>query len=453
MSDKDEKVITFLELTNSSDPEEALLLLEQNDWNLENSVNNYFLIHEDDNKQAASSSSPSKSSPINSGEGGNVYYDDQDNVRAPMTAYTDTMIDSNDVYDQFTGRAIPANRRRPQHQQRNNPFETFRNFQAEVKVPSPTAPTRKQTQLAELFKPPLDILSFGSFDTVKKMAEQKKAFLLVNIQDVTEFDCQKLNRDTWSHTGLKSYISNHFVFWQVSKDSNEGAYFVKIYPVQQYPYIGIIDPRTGRNMINTQGKFIDSDQAYSFLQKFVTSKEQPLDETDSKDVKRQKRHTTEEEELEKAIQLSLQGATNQNKQDDQDEQDEQDQQDEQDEQEEQEEQDEQEELQEDEDLSMYEKEIVVPPPNATPIVDETIGKVGDCVIQVRLPSGEVLKGNFQSTDTVQKIYYFVTVKSGIKNFVLMTPFPRVELTGELISKTLQQNDLVPRAILTVKDTP
>lgn len=40
-------------------------------------------------------------------------------------------------------------------------------------------------------------------------------WLLVNLQDSTEFSCQVLNRDLWSNTRVKRIINDNFVFWQV----------------------------------------------------------------------------------------------------------------------------------------------------------------------------------------------------------------------------------------------
>lgn len=43
----------------------------------------------------------------------------------------------------------------------------------------------------------------------------KKRWLMVNIQDASEFPCQVLNRDVWSNAAVKTIIKEHFIFWQV----------------------------------------------------------------------------------------------------------------------------------------------------------------------------------------------------------------------------------------------
>ena len=38
---------------------------------------------------------------------------------------------------------------------------------------------------------------------------------MVNVQNVSEFTCQVLNRDVWSHKRIKDLIKEHFLFLQV----------------------------------------------------------------------------------------------------------------------------------------------------------------------------------------------------------------------------------------------
>jgi len=45
--------------------------------------------------------------------------------------------------------------------------------------------------------------------------QHKKKWLLVNVQDSTEFASQVLNCDVWSNHNVKDIIRQHFLFWQV----------------------------------------------------------------------------------------------------------------------------------------------------------------------------------------------------------------------------------------------
>lgn len=71
-------------------------------------------------------------------------------------------------------------------------------------------------------------------------------WLMINVQDESEFSCQVLNRDIWSSPAVKSIIEEHFVFWQVYKNSREGLRYMQFYPVNQFPYVAVLDPRTGQ---------------------------------------------------------------------------------------------------------------------------------------------------------------------------------------------------------------
>ena len=74
----------------------------------------------------------------------------------------------------------------------------------------------KKRTLEELFKPPIDIIFKGDLQTARDSATSAKKWLLVNIQDACEFQCQVLNRDVWSNEAVKTILREHFIFWQVS---------------------------------------------------------------------------------------------------------------------------------------------------------------------------------------------------------------------------------------------
>ena len=123
-------------------------------------------------------------------------------------------------------------------------FDGFRDFQAETRNMEdrleqglPVSKSKKRT-LEELFKPPLDLMYQGDWQSARDHADKTKRWLLVNIQvnaqlsiilsraedqssgvqDAQEFQCQVLNRDLWSNQGVKSIVREHFVFWQVRSE-------------------------------------------------------------------------------------------------------------------------------------------------------------------------------------------------------------------------------------------
>eukprot|EP01132_Coremiostelium_polycephalum_P006609 gene6609-8178_t len=448
--DNQEKLQLFLSLTGSDDTPLALNILEQNNWDVETSVNFFYTTkdindapisthHNEPNRTSPPSSRNNTSSPTSSSGNNGIYnsdYIDEDEyIRAPIPEKMDTLVDYNPALD------LAATKRR--YQKPANAFEAFRDFQQERGGPNATSQfTGKQKTLAELFKPPFEILTFGPFDELKMKASDKQMWLLVNIQDSTEFDCQKLNRDTWSNKDLREYITKNFLFWQVGNETSEGKLFCQFYHVHKFPYIAVIDPRTGEKLTSDNPGFLEADDMLIYLETFCEThafnsfvKKTPSTTTTTTSTgdaqkKQRKYESLEEEELERAIQASL----NQNKKDNQEEDEDEPNEDAFDDYMAQQDKVEKQQKEDSKKLAAVE-----PPP-------QTVGLAGDCTIQIRC-SDETLKGNFNSTDKIQNIYYFVQMKKGITDFKLLTSFPKVELTGDLVFKTLKEMDLAPRAVL------
>lgn len=125
------------------------------------------------------------------------------------------------------------------------------NAQAAVNVPAQAPPSR----LSELFRPPVDINFCGSFQAARDFAKDQNRWLIVNVQDMASFGCQVLNRDIWSSEQLRKIIKKYFVFWQVATDNSDGHRFQVFYSVNSYPYVGIIDPRTGEEKLSHKHGF------------------------------------------------------------------------------------------------------------------------------------------------------------------------------------------------------
>ncbi|KAI4580483.1 hypothetical protein MJT46_019252 [Ovis ammon polii x Ovis aries] len=105
---------------------------------------------------------------------------------------------------------------------------------------------KKLTTLADLFRPPIDLMHKGSFETAKECGQMQNKWLMINIQNVQDFACQCLNRDVWSNEAVKNIIREHFIFWQVYHDSEEGQRYIQFYKLGDFPYVSILDPRTGK---------------------------------------------------------------------------------------------------------------------------------------------------------------------------------------------------------------
>jgi thioredoxin-related protein len=104
-------------------------------------------------------------------------------------------------------------------------------------------------QLSALYQVPLEILYHGTFEEVefffsglstlisfffqaKDFAKKERKWLLVNIQDNSEFACHVLNRDVWANDGIKELIKCGFIFWQQLECSHEGQNYCRLYNVK-----------------------------------------------------------------------------------------------------------------------------------------------------------------------------------------------------------------------------
>lgn len=108
--------------------------------------------------------------------------------------------------------------------------------------------TLTQRRLADLFKPPFDIMSRISLEDAKVQGRREQKWILINIQDNSEFQCQVLNRDFWSKPEIKRAVKESFIFLQYHVDSPLGEMFCNFYHVDKYPYICILDPMTGERV-------------------------------------------------------------------------------------------------------------------------------------------------------------------------------------------------------------
>lgn len=214
----------------------AKSLLEACNGNLEMAVEMHLDSCEDPQTQATSSHAEAANGSNAAGFASRA----TDDVRAPIPQTRGILVEPFQAY--------PTRRR-----QAKSVFDAFRDFQAEARQQeageNQSIPRGKKKTLHDLFRPPIDLLHKGTFDTAKVDGQEHSKWLLVNVQDVREFPCQQLNRDVWSNDSVRSIIKENFVLWQVYRDSNEGERFIQFYHVTSYPYLAVLDPRTGEKMV------------------------------------------------------------------------------------------------------------------------------------------------------------------------------------------------------------
>lgn len=178
--------------------------------------------------------------------------------------------------------------------------------------------SNKTNLLAQLFQPPVDLISPLSLSDARDQGKEEEKWVLVNVQDPSVFDCSALNRDIWRNPQIKETVKENFLFLQFNKDDPRGAQYVNYYLTQTrdddsiYPHIAIIDPRTGEQVKIWSGspvpsasdflmdlhEFLDRYSLKAFAKNPVATRKP---EKKSKDVERM----TEEEMLEMALQNSL----------------------------------------------------------------------------------------------------------------------------------------------------
>ncbi|KAK6175714.1 hypothetical protein SNE40_014111 [Patella caerulea] len=232
----------------------------------------------------------------------------QSSIRAPIPQKREVLVEDSPV-SAYRGRKLPA----------ASVFDGFRDFQAETRqqeekllggsasTSSSTTNPSKQRTLEDLFRPPIDLTFKGTFQKAREAGTNKKKWLLVNIQNVQEFQCQVLNRDVWSHSAVRGIVTQHFIFWQVYHDSEEGKKYIQFYEIQEWPYIAIIDPVTGEKMISWHK--MDPLTFCDCVTEFLALHSTDSGSDNSPPCKRHKKSTivdaTEDAQLEAAIKASM----------------------------------------------------------------------------------------------------------------------------------------------------
>lgn len=116
----------------------------------------------------------------------------------------------------------------------------------------------KQRRLADLYRPSFDIITFLNLDDAKVEGQKKNKWLLINIQKLSIFQSQILNRDLWSNFLVKKIIKNNFLFLQYHFDSSNGITYLNYYNVSDFPHIAILDPITGEKIFQWEDGAVPS---------------------------------------------------------------------------------------------------------------------------------------------------------------------------------------------------
>lgn len=213
---------------------------------------------------------------------------------------------------------------------RGNPFSQPTIWDDPSVVGRPAAPpsagdsgvTSRAQRLADLFRPPYDLMSGLSWDEARDQGKEELKWLLVNLQDMTDFNCQALNRDIWKNEAVADLVRESFVFLQYAKEDPQAEPYITFYFPNQshenpnnYPHVSIVDPRTGEQVKVWSGTPFPSAtdfhaQLAEFLDRYSLSPnaKNPVVKTKRPERAVDVDRMTEEEMLEMALKNSLAAA-------------------------------------------------------------------------------------------------------------------------------------------------
>jgi len=170
-----------------------------------------------------------------------------------------------------------------------------------------------------MYRAPTEIIEDMNWDEAKELGKIEEKWLLINIQDSRVFDCQRLNRDIWKHPTIQSVVKESFVFMPWEKTDYEADQFIRHYfprkdDMSAYPYIAIVDPRTGEQVKKWSGPPMPEAEdfimaLYDFLDRYslkIDATNPVAKRKNEKSAHNDIDRMTEEEMLERAIQSSLQ---------------------------------------------------------------------------------------------------------------------------------------------------
>lgn len=174
-------------------------------------------------------------------------------------------------------------------------------------------------RLADLFRPPYDLMAHMTWDDARDAGKEEQKWILVNVQDMNDFNCQALNRDVWKDDAVVALVKDSFIFLQYSRgDARATEYNTFYFPAHaqenrdNFPHVAIIDPRTGEQVKVWSGIPFPSAQEFhaqlvEFLDRYslAQNSKNPVSKQKAPQRSLDVDRMTEEEMLEMALRNSL----------------------------------------------------------------------------------------------------------------------------------------------------
>lgn len=291
LDDTESKVQELMSITNAS-RDVAESLLARLDWDLQSAVVSFL------EEPSLAEDSPTQA---------------EDYVRPPIERKKMKLIDD-----------LPIRKvRKSKEAQPTNIFTTFRDLKEEQETIQLGNSGSKREKLADLYRPPFDILFTGTYREALGEASRTRRYLIVNIQSEKEFASHMLNRDTWYDSSVKEVVQAHFVLWQVQNSSTLAKEYMYVHVnncilysianiqsrmrhhVSMLPQISIIDPDKDEVLLSWEG-FVSPTDMVVRLNNFLRANPVVIDQDfqESK-ISRDFDELTEEEQIKAAIEASL----------------------------------------------------------------------------------------------------------------------------------------------------
>ncbi|RPA83403.1 hypothetical protein BJ508DRAFT_360614 [Ascobolus immersus RN42] len=184
--------------------------------------------------------------------------------------------------------------------------------------------SRKATRLAQMFRPPYEIITSLRFEDARQEAREVEKWLLVNIQDAGVFQSQTLNRDIWKAEAVVETVKANFIFLQYDRHGADGLEYLRLYlpsaidipssaEINPFPHIAIIDPRTGEQVkLWTETPTVPMDfvmDLHEFLGRYSLNEDAKNPIQTKAKAKVDFDHMTEEEQLEYVMRMSSENGT------------------------------------------------------------------------------------------------------------------------------------------------
>lgn len=259
-TDKRSMVSSFLEIAVGQTAETARQFLQATSWKLEDAIQLFYVGNEGGVTGPPSvPSPPTTNEQINSstdqtsnesgkhvGGGAGTFGQYEDEVRPPLPVIREALYDDSMPFGTNTGffqtdSGSPVGYRNVQNEVKHHDV-----WESEEGAASTSGNSRDN--LASLYRPPYHLMFSGSFENAKGASCVQDKWLIVNLQSTKEFSSHMLNRDTWANEAVSQAITTNFIFWQVYDDSTEGQKVCTYYKLVSIPAVLVIDPITGQKM-------------------------------------------------------------------------------------------------------------------------------------------------------------------------------------------------------------